>query len=304
MSQRPFTNVKGALLPLFVSLLFWTGCSSDSAKNHYLLAEKLWTDQKYAAAVSEFDKVISKDPKSLLAQRSLYRSAMIQALFLAQYNDAVQKFTTYIQMGAQSGAQNGGQNTDKGSGKSSNDEKSIWEAKLQIGEILFLKTEQYDQAIIHYEGLLKEKPQSAEAAEIAFRIAKSQFFILHFKEAIASYHELIKKYSDTTWAEKASFEIGTTYFTQGAQRGHESASDATIYKEAIKAFEKAMKTHPKSELVPDARFGIASCYEELDQLDEAYRAYTALKEIYPSPQVIEIKLNRIRERIAQRKDSH
>jgi TolA-binding protein len=146
-----------------------------------------------------------------------------------------------------------------------------------------------------------------EAPEFQFRIAKSHFFLWHFADAIQAYETLIKSYPQTPWAEKASYEIGVTYFTRGEQHAGRGglasmslARDSDVYQEAIDAYEKFLKKYPNSELAPQARFGIAACLEEMDQLDAAFHAYEALRASYPSPKVIEIKLARIRERKAQR----
>lgn len=255
-------------------------CSVDSARNHYVLAEKLWTDQKYLASVSEFEKVIAKDPRGKLGLQATYRAAMTQFLFLSQYGDAIRKFKEFV--------------------KGSPDSKSAWDAQLQIGEILFAKTEQYDQAISHYESLIQQNPTAAESPEFLFRIGKSYFFLFQFKEAILSFETIISKYPETVWAEKAMFEIGSAYFTQGEQNSEDRIPGKEAYDVAMNAYQRFIKHYPKSLRVPEARFGIASCLEELDQLGEAYQSYAQLKASYPSPQVIDVKLSRIRERIAQR----
>lgn len=249
------------------------GCSVDSARNHYLLGEKLWTDQQYAAAVSEFEKVIAKDQSGKLGLQAMFRAATTQYLFLSQYGDAVKKFQIFIQF--------------------SQDAALIWESQLQIGEILFLKTEQYDQAIQHYRTLLEQNPTAKEAPEFLFRIGKSQFFLFQFDQAIQTYRQLIEKHIVGPFVEKAMYEIGNTYLAQG--------NDS--YDAAKNAFKKFIVIYPKSVLVSDAKFGIASCMEELDQLDEAYEGFAALKGNYPSPDLIEMKIKRIRQRIAQRKVS-
>jgi TolA-binding protein len=222
-----------------------------------------------------------KDPRGKLGVQATYRAATTQFLFLSQYNDAIRNFRKYAQGNA--------------------DPDSIWDAEIQIGEILFSKTEQYDQAILHYEALLKQKPKAAEAPEFLFRIAKSHFYLFQFHEAVATYEDIGRKYPTSPWAEKALFEIGTTYFTRGEQQPDGKNSGNEAYQVAINAYEKFMKHYPQSELVPEARFGIAFCLEELDQLDDAYNAYVALKGKYPSPNVLEVKLIRIRERLAQRR---
>jgi TolA-binding protein len=164
-----------------------------------------------------------------------------------------------------------------------------------VGEILFAKLDQYDRAAQHYQALLRQNPVAVEAPELLFRVGKSFFFLRQFADALQIYRDLIRKYPGTPYAEKAELEIGVTYFTKGEQ-----GSGTQSYLDAIAAYETFLKRHPQSAWAPEARFGIASCREELDQLDEAAVAYEALKTTYPSPNVIEIKLARIRERKAQR----
>src|SRR5690348_6560405 len=72
-------------------------CTSNSARKQYLLAEKLWTDAKYAAAINEFDKVAAKDPRGKLGLQALYRSASTQMLFLSQFDEAARKFRRYAE---------------------------------------------------------------------------------------------------------------------------------------------------------------------------------------------------------------
>jgi outer membrane protein assembly factor BamD len=262
-------------------ILAFQGCSVDNARNHYVLAEKLWMDRNYSAAVSEFEKVISKDPRGKLGLQATYRAAMTQNLFLGQYNDAIRKFKGYIQASA--------------------DPTGIWEAELQIADVLYSKTENYVEAISQYQSLLHQRPLAREAPEFLFRVAKSHFYLFQFNEAVSTYLKLIKKYPHSAYAEKAMYEIGLTYFTRGEQGSEESHAESEAYEDAIHAFEKFIKLYPQSRWVPEAQFGIASCKEELDQLDDAYDTFSSLKSTYPSPNVIEIKLIRIRERLAQRK---
>jgi TolA-binding protein len=249
-----------------------------------MLAEKLWTDGKYVAAVAEFDKVTAKDPRGKLGTQALYRSATTRMLFLSEYADAERKFKQFADTPGV-------------------DPEMAWDAQKQIGEILFSKTEQYDHAIQHYEALLKARPHAPEVPEMMFRVAKSHFYLWQFDDAIAGYRQIAAKFPGTSWAEKASFEIGVSDFTRGEQRsgGHDHEKGSTnAYQEAIESYQRFIKQYPQSSLVVQAKFGIASCLEEMDRLDAAYQAYEALRSTYPSPNVITIKLTRIRERQAQR----
>lgn len=276
----PETKLLIALLALLLA-----SCSPNSAKKEYVLAEKLWTDGNYAASVNEFEKVYARDPHGKLGLQALFRAATTQAFFLLQYSDAIRKYRTYAEI--------------------TSDQDASWEARVQIGELLFSKLELYDEAIQHYQTLLQKRPNDPDAALFQFRIAKSRFFLWRFDEAIRSYRELIRVYPKTPWAEKSAYELGVTYYTRGEQGGGgrvgaKGNTGIEVYQDAIDAFESFLKKYPQSPLVPQARFGIASCLEEMDQLEAAYHAYEALKSTYPSPSVIQVKLVRLRERKAQR----
>ena len=57
---------------------------------------------------------------------------------------------------------------------------------------------------------------------------------------------------------------------------------------------------PKGKYAIFAQFGMAVCYEELEQLDEAFRIYESIKDKYPERGVLELKLKRVSERRSHR----
>ncbi len=70
----------GALLLFFAAA--GAGCTGQSAKNRFLLAEQLWQEAKYQASVAEYEKVMQKEETSDLALQAAYRAAITQTLFL------------------------------------------------------------------------------------------------------------------------------------------------------------------------------------------------------------------------------
>ena len=254
-------------------------CTVDSTKRHYVLAEKLWTDGKYSASVSEFDKVAARDPHGKLGTQALLRAATTQALFLSQYGPAISKLKRFVE--------------------SSQDSSAVWEARMEIGDLLFSKTEHYEQAILYYRNLIALRPSAPEVPGFLFRIGRSQYFVAQFDDASASYREIVREYAQSPWAERAAFEMAQTRLAQGEQTGT-SRSAQDIFKAAMGMYEGFVKRYPKSHYAAEAQFGIASCLEEMDQLDAAYQLYQSLAESYPDRNVIQIKLARIRERKAQR----
>lgn len=274
-------------------LVFFTACSVNNAKKSYVLGEKLWGDGKYSVAVIEFEKAYNKDPRGRIGKQALLRAATTQAYFLSQYAEAIQKLKKYVEEG----------NSTPPSGTSAfieEQQAQEWEVQKLMGDILYSKMEAYDQVIPHYRNLLPRNFSEEDRQEFLYRIGKSHFYLAQFQDAIKTFFEISKKHPKTEWGEKAAYQIGVTYFTRGEQNpgGHGPGMEA--YQDAMDAFQKFIKKYPQSQLIPEAKFGIASCLEELDQLDAAREAYHEILDTYPSPKVIRIKLERIKERKAQR----
>jgi TolA-binding protein len=266
---------------LFLALLTETACTVGSIKNHYLLAESLWMKGKFEAAVVEFEKAAQKGPQSKVGLQALLRAATTQMFYLSQYREALKNLKLFIER--------------------SEDASEVWKAKKQIGELLFSKLEHYGAAIEHYRFLLTQKPTEAEAAGFLYRIGRAQFFLWKFEQAIQTFEQVVLLYPGSSWAEKAQFDRAETLFTQAGQTTKEGVviKKGEPYAEAMRAYEAFLKSKPKSALVPQAEFGVASCLEEMDQVEAAYQKYLLLLKNYPSPRVIQIKLGRIAERKRQ-----
>jgi TolA-binding protein len=65
--------------------------------------------------------------------------------------------------------------------------------------------------------------------------------------------------------------------------------------EAIKLFDHVMGNAPKEQSAL-AGFGKASCFEEQDDLDKAYEIFSSIREDYPAPSVVELKMQKIKRR--------
>jgi TolA-binding protein len=286
-------------VPLRFLASFWVAllgaCSVDSARNHFILGEKLWEDRNYSAAVSEFDRVVMKDPRGQLGRKALYQAAMTQYLFLADFPGALQKLKTYAEL--------------------TPDPEDRRRAVVLMGEITYAHLEHYEQAIGVYQALIRERPEDPAVPEFRYRVAKSQFYLFQFDEALAGFKSLIQAGKTAApsvrspWVERAALELGAVYLARGQRQGgvldpkkweRSQPSGPGDFKAALAAYEVFLKDYPQSEWKVQAQFGVASCYEELNQLDEAQTAFAALKGLYPSERVIDLKLKRLRTRIAQR----
>lgn len=271
----------GIRFALAAIALLASACTTQNPKSRFLLAEKLWHEGKYQASVAEYERVFEKEQGSDLGLQSAYRAGMTQTLFLDEHLKAIREFNRIVDLRRES--------------------PLAHEASRQIGEILFVKLEQYEQAVGHYQRLIELYPKDPMIPEYLYRIGKSQFYQFHFAEAADAYEKLLSSYPDSAWAEKAEYELGANALTRGQ---HETASGEGVphssFKESIERFQKFIKKYPASKLIGQAKFEMATAYEELDQNDAARDLYEELKGKYPTPGVVEFKLRKLSERKAQK----
>lgn len=270
------------LLPvLSFALVFSSACTSQNPRDRFLLAEKLWQEKKYSAAVSEYEKVTQKDPSSDLGIKAALRAATTQTLFLNEHLSALRKLNRIIETNRES--------------------PLAHDAHKQIGEILFQRLEQYEQAIQHYERMLDLYPEDPSKDEYTYRIGKAQFHLLRFEDSIRTFRIVVEKYRGSEWAKRARFEIGVSEQTKGHQLQQKEAKlAAEAFRGATKEFSEFIRTYPNDPLVLEAKFEIGNCFEEMDQVDAAYKSFEEIRDLYPNRSVVELKLRRIAERRNQK----
>jgi len=276
-----------------------SGCGSTGAKGEYILAEKLWQEQSYVAAAAQFERAFAKDQKGELGKQALYRAATTQYLFNRKYAAALALFRKYLEV--------------EPTGAAARD------AEIQIGEILFEKTQQYEAAIEHYRRWLRERPGDERNTEFLYRVGRSQLHLWQFEDAVQTMSQLSEQSGVSPWISEALFQKGMAYLALADQGGGgaapkqsgkgaddaaesdttESLSRREYYRRALSAFEQTRTRFPKSKAAQEAGLGVATIYEELGQWQDALTALAPLESTYPVPQVIKIRMIRIRERLAR-----
>ncbi|MBC7384674.1 MAG: tetratricopeptide repeat protein [Cryobacterium sp.] len=257
-------------------------CTSQNPRDRFLLAERLWQEKNYPAAVAEYEKVTQKDPSSELGIKAALRAATTQTLFLNDHLGALRKLNRIIE--------------------ANRDHPLAHEAYRQIGEILFGKLEQYEQAIQHYERMIELYPDDPAKDEYTYRIGKAQFHLLEFDDSIQTFRLITEKYPKSIWAKRARFEIAVSEQTKGHQlQQKETKLAMEAFRGAIKEFTEFSRIYPDDPLSLEAKFEIGNCYEELEQADAAHKAFEEILAKYPNRAVVEMKLKRIEGRRNQKK---
>lgn len=244
-------------------LLLVYGCNANSPETKYQLAEQLLEDKKYDAAISEFQNIVDKAPNSTLGLDSQLKIAQIQHLYLGRSQEAVDAYRQFL--------------------KRTKDESKKREVERILADIQFQSFENYDEAIASYSRLLKENKSEKELEELLFRLGRAFFLKGQFVDASKIFNFQKSKYPSGSYYWKAELEIGN------------SLSSQNKCGEAIKQYDKVIASAPKEEKVL-ASFAKAVCYEEQDDLDDAYELFSSIKTDYPAPSVVELKLQKIKRR--------
>ena len=91
----------------------------------------------------------------------------------------------------------------------------------------------YEEASAQFEEYVRKYPESNNADNAKFQIAKGHFQQGKYEEAVATYQEILSSYPEGDAADQAALSIGDAYFAQGE------------IDEAIAAYEKLLLKYPR-----------------------------------------------------------
>jgi TolA-binding protein len=258
------SSLKGPLGALF--LLALAACNANSPETQFVLAEKLLEDRKYDAAISEFQAIVDKSSNSPMGLQAQLKIAEIQHLYLGHAPQAIEAYGEFL--------------------KRNKDENKRRDVEKVMADLQFQSFEDYDQAIASYSKLVKENSDRKEGEELMFRLGRSFFMKSKFEDAIKMFQYQKERFPEGPFLWRANLEIGNSLSAQG------KCADA------IKQFDTVIAAAPKEQQVLAKH---AACYEEQDQVDEAYELFSSIQEEYPAPSVVELKMQKIKRRKILRK---
>lgn len=269
------------LLMRILPVLLAVSCTSRSANNQYLLAERLWDQGKHEAAVIEFGRVYARDSTGKLGHQALFRRAMTEALFLSHYSNALSDLRILLE--------------------TTSDSRLQKEAKIQIGEVLFLYQEDYELAALHYRRLIEDESLTSHRNLFKYRLARSLFFLSQFDASEKAYRELIEANPGPELSEKSNLDLTLISFVL-ATPDDIGVPHCKRTLQRVADFEKRFPqagAESKALLV----FAKATCLGQLDQGQLAAQEFETIKKAYPTPGVIEWKIQRLRDQIQAQKQT-
>ncbi len=233
-------------------------CTAKRQSRFFDLAEEKVRGGSYFEAADELRRGIAINPESTMAIKAIYRLGFVQEIYLRDYESALQSYREYGRLGK--------------------DPVGLYEVEKRIANIYFDHTRDSVKAIAAYEKLMELQPNSLEKDQFYYRVVRSHFLLNDFDMARSVSERFLELFPKSELTPKVRFEIGNAYFMEGK------------YALAIQALKQVVRHHPQHPQAIDAQFWIAQGYDQLGDIKAARAQYEQLRLKYPSPEIIEKRL--------------
>ena len=246
---------------VFIIALVLMGCSNFS---DFKTAKDLVRERKFYNAIEYYLSFVYKNPEHPRSPEALFEIGKIQQMMLGEVDKSIETYRKLV----------------------ANYPINIYtvQAQRRIADIFKNNYSNYRQALTEYDKLIRAVPNDKSAAEVQFEIADCYTLLHEYDQADLEYQALIEKYPLYENIEQVFVKKGTNAYISGK------------YEMAIENYQKALNLFPETKFKSDVIFGLASSYDELDDFEKASTYYRQIKDTYPSPKVIDIRLAGIEKR--------
>ena len=256
-----------SLFFIFFLLLF--SCARDEARSLFEKGGELRASGSYVDAMKQYQKVVLHHEGSSLAPEALYRIGEINYLFLQAFGEAADAFNKLIAVYPLS--------------------DRCPEAQRSLADIYMHKLGDPKQGIVEYQKAILYYGNSAEAEDFQYEIANAYFGLKNFQQQRLELKHMLSTFPDTKRKVEIYFHIANSYYVEGR------------LDDGIKAFRKILKEFPDSPLTVESTFQLAVCLEEQEKLKKAIALLEEIEGIYPSPTIVERRIERIKKRLKKRR---
>ena len=218
----------------------------------------------FRIAISEFDKVVRRSPRSSWGIRSAKEAARLSFYETKNYKKAAEFNKAVI--------------------LNSKDAPDRFFAQKQIASIYFDNLQNYKKAIEEYIKLLQLVKTPTEEAQYRTNIARSYFYLNDFSQADIEIKEVLKLKIDSALRFAAYVLNGNILV---AQKDFGKAAD--FYK-------KVIAEYPEKSLQENIQLSLAVCYEENNDYSNSILTLETLRGKYNPPEYIDFRIKRLKER--------
>ena len=255
--ERP--KARSLVLSLLVVL---SGCFSGDLNGLFERAVSQHKSQQYKEALDGYQRVIKREPRSGLAMRAARMAAEISTVHMSDYEAAAGFYQHIVVF--------------------SDRPKERKFAQKRLARLYFDKKQDFKSAIMAYHELLNLDLSNREKIQIKFRIAKSYFYLNQFEQAIIETEEAL----DLKPSSAVRFDLALF-------RGNVLLTLKRL-DEAIQQYKTLLETEPKRSREENVALNLAVCFEEQNNFEAAIEVLQEMKEDYPQPEFVELKIQRLK----------
>jgi len=256
-----------AILLIIAGSVYYFLTLEERLHKTFVQAEKMVLKGDYEDAVAEYRDIYEDHPEFVLSPRSLFRAGEVQNLFLKRFHDALLAFHNLE--------------------RDYPDSPYVAEALIQEAEIYKSRLRDYGRAAALYQKLLDLGMEPADRFQ--YELSDCYFRLNNFEQARIEFENLLKNWPESPLLTEVEYRIGMTYALDGK------------LKEAEKAFRAILKEKPDDPFAVETRFSLASVLEDQERLRESLKVLQDLEGIYPAPEALKRKIEKVEDRIKKKK---
>lgn len=243
-----------------------TSCSVSFSRLELSRGVKAAEEKKFSKAVEHFKRVMARDPESLSAISAAREASKISYFETKNFNDAI-LFNNHLV-------------------KYSDKENERRNAQELIATIYFENLNNYKMAIQEYNKLITLRNSNEEVANYHFNLARSHFYLNNFIEAQSEVEAALKSVEDKDKKFDYLLFLGNVYF------------NTKRVEAAVKVYEDVVENFPDCAKADNVAMNIIVCYEEMEAFDKAITKLEKLRSSYSDREFIDLKIKRLKERLA------
>lgn len=256
---------RGYLTGVILLCMLNGGCTYTLTKWQFQSAERKASRGNYAEALTLLERIVIKNPSQPLGLEAARKGIQIAIYDLKDFTVAERLLRALILA-------------------SKNPEERV-QAQRELADIYYEKLFDFEKAVVEYERLLRQLP-AAERPAYRLKLARAHSNLNNVDQAVLEADEIIgnKKIKGPLRFETILFKAN---LLQLSKRPHEAVP---LYLELINEWPELSKKEAVS-------LNLAVCYEDLGDLKNAIDILERSKKDLPSPQFIEVRIARLRERM-------
>lgn len=242
-----------------IILIIFTACENTSSK-YFEKARTFEEKGDYTRAVLYYEQVYELFPESKEAAESLFRSARINRIYLGKARSAISYLKAIVM--------------------NYPDSEYFISAQNEIGDIYMENLKNYNQAISEYSKLIQLNPPPEILTEARLKIAKCFEESGNYEQALIELRSLLNAGTELTQTtrELVEYKLGVLLYIKKE------------LKSSISVLDEFIKKYPESDLVPDAKFYLASAYADSGDFKKALDLLNAIENTYRNSEAVRTKI--------------